>query len=74
MSTEKYPGLDPDLANGLHNLAMRVAAIVREKRKCCIHCVNWQADTEICKPAGKRPPAKIIAFGCQSYNEDDIPF
>jgi hypothetical protein len=43
-----------------------------EGTKCCINCEHWRA-TELCVLAGKRPPAHIIAFGCEQY-QDNIPF
>ena len=39
----------------------------------CITCDHWQANTEICGLYNARPPAKIIAFGCESYI-NEIPF
>lgn len=40
----------------------------------CVTC-NHFADDETCKLTDPpmRPPAKVIAFGCPSY-DDDIPF
>jgi hypothetical protein len=41
----------------------------------CISCNNFQQSKEICMLANARPPAKIIAFGCERYSDiDDIPF
>lgn len=44
----------------------------------CIVCEHF-GENEICSQYNVRPPARIIVFGCQSYEEtshvdDDIPF
>lgn len=38
----------------------------------CLSCFNWAHEEETCKLYKQRPPAKIIANGCESY--DDLPF
>lgn len=41
----------------------------------CISCEHFRESTEECLPAGARPPARIIAFGCNLYRDkNDIPF
>lgn len=43
----------------------------------CMTCIAFDEPREICKrhPERGRPPAKIIAYGCPEYfNEDEIPF
>lgn len=41
----------------------------------CISCTHFDETNEICKKANARPPARIIAFGCNLYDDfDDIPF
>lgn len=42
-------------------------------RQTCITCENFDHDTEICRLANQRPPAKIIVLGCDKW-ADDIPF
>lgn len=44
----------------------------------CINCTFWGENSsikeEVCtKYDNKRPPAKVIAYGCPSH-EDEIPF
>ena len=40
----------------------------------CINCVSFNKPTEGCLNAGgQRPPAMVIALGCDSW-EMDIPF
>lgn len=41
----------------------------------CINCKNFNEPDEICILYSKRPPAKVIVFGCSSYDDiGDIPF
>lgn len=41
----------------------------------CISCLAFNEASEWCKTYGARPPARVIAFGCESYDdEDEIPF
>lgn len=42
----------------------------------CLSCEHFKESTEECNAAnGQRPPARIIAFGCNVYRDrDDIPF
>lgn len=42
-------------------------------RPACITCINFDEPQELCNLAGKRPPARIIATGCEAWC-DDIPF
>ncbi len=44
--------------------------------KSCLSCDHFNEQTEICKLVNKRPPAKVIAFACEKYDniDDDIPF
>lgn len=38
----------------------------------CLTCRNWHKEDETCGSAGARPPAEVIVFGCNQW--DDIPF
>ncbi len=41
----------------------------------CISCNHFDEKSEICKIAQQRPPARVIALGCPSYEDnDEIPF
>ena len=52
----------------------------------CVTCSHFEATElttldeygnttrEICKLAGLRPPAKVIADGCKKYDDGEIPF
>lgn len=49
-----------------------IDAIVNATRT-CITCDSWEPGKELCNRFQKRPPAKVIAFGCPAY-ENEIPF
>lgn len=41
----------------------------------CLSCHHFLEPNETCKKFNSRPPARIIANGCQHYDDDfDIPF
>lgn len=41
----------------------------------CVSCDHFDGDTERCRLANARPPARVIAFGCEKYSDDmDVPF
>lgn len=41
----------------------------------CISCENFDEPSEICKVYKARPPARVIALSCKSYDDkDSIPF
>jgi hypothetical protein len=49
-----------------------------ECTKCCPNCEHWvngplTAPIEVCGLADARPPASIIAHGCEKY-QDKTPF
>lgn len=39
----------------------------------CLGCNHFKEETEVCKLAGKRPPARVIVTGCPSW-EELLPF
>lgn len=59
-----------DIANELGHV---VSQHLDRCTKTCVNCANFVEKTEICTLAKQRPPARIIAFGCEKY-EDEIPF
>ena len=55
-----------------------VEQMLNSKTKTCVQCIHWvngpmTAPIEHCGLAEQRPPAHIIAYGCEKY-EDEIPF
>lgn len=65
MSIERIP----------HILGLLTSAELEiDKLRCsCINCKNFDENAELCKLANIRPPAKVIANGCESF-VDGIPF
>lgn len=42
-------------------------------RRSCVTCENFDPKNEVCKMVNQRPPAHVVAFGCEQY-EQEIPF
>lgn len=64
------------LAN-IVRLTIDLASMLPEQIvKSCLTCDNFDEPSEICKKFNARPPAKVIAFGCEGYCniEEEIPF
>ena len=41
----------------------------------CLTCTVWQSKEEMCGKWKQRPPAEVIANGCDDYfDQDDTPF
>lgn len=41
----------------------------------CLMCDHFDEKNELCRIAKQRPPARVIAFGCASFADQDyIPF
>lgn len=53
--------------------AMRDYVRARNDWPCCPNCEHFNADSEHCQIAGQRPPARVIANGCEQF-EEFIPF
>lgn len=54
-------------------LATEIAAILDRNTRTCMSCLQFVERSETCNLVGKRPPARVIATGCEKY-EEDIPF
>lgn len=67
----------------VEGIAQELGQVMRrhldECTRTCLNCEHFTEKhvnsiySEICSLAGKRPPARIIAFGCEHY-KDQIPF
>jgi hypothetical protein len=55
------------LKDGIH-IALQNAT------KCCPNCERFTPNKEICKLNNMRPPANIIAFGCEMFEDVFLPF
>lgn len=41
----------------------------------CLNCMNWNHGKEFCTKFNARPPADIIVYSCDNYEDNnDIPF
>ncbi len=41
----------------------------------CLNCEHFIEQTEICKLANARPPARIIVYGCPKHcDKEQVPF
>jgi hypothetical protein len=36
-------------------------------QRTCVVCKHWRGDNELCGLNGMRPPATVIAFGCELF-------
>ena len=63
-----------NIAVELRRLAHEVGAGIQRASRSCVGCLYFdERHGEVCTLAKARPPARIIAFGCESW-EQDIPF
>lgn len=78
MQTNDRSALAKELAN---RFAAEVADVALERFlkmvRCCPNCFFFNKQLELCgcKNVNARPPARIIAFGCDEYmGTEEIPF
>jgi hypothetical protein len=57
----------------IRDMVSDVIEMIQHRRKCCPTCLHFADKMEECEIAMKRPPAKVIAYGCEHWSED-IPF
>ncbi len=48
--------------------------ILKNQAVSCINCLHFKRQAELCGLNNLRPPAAVIAFGCERFDYDDIPF
>lgn len=65
-----------EITSAAANTAVRVLEdIVNYPFRTCLRCDNFDEKSENCKLYNARPPAKIIAFGCDSFDDNEwVPF
>lgn len=52
-----------------------VADHMKRATKCCPNCAGFNIKKELCEKVNNmRPPAHIIAFGCNFFEENGVPF
>lgn len=48
---------------------------LRGLHQSCLSCVTFREESEWCVKYNARPPARVIAYGCPGYfDEEEIPF
>jgi hypothetical protein len=57
----------------INKLATGLKIEMRGSFRCCPNCLHFDETGEQCKLAAARPPARVIAFGCERF-DFDIPF
>lgn len=60
-------------ANIIESISMRVSQAIANCARSCLGCEHFKDGDELCGLNGQRPPARIIAFGCEMF-EDAVPF
>lgn len=77
MSTKRAlrstPERDKSIAIALQQCAADIARGITDAMETCLSCEHFHEPTEICALAQARPPARVIAHGCPSYNAK-VPF
>lgn len=65
-----------ELSSAILNAAANIMeATANYPYRTCLRCDNFDEPKEICKLYNQRPPAKIIAFGCEQFDDKEwIPF
>jgi hypothetical protein len=72
MANAKLREVDWELVNQLESFGRDIA---RRSLACCPNCEHFDGSgQERCRLNGKRPPANIIAFGCECFVNNDLPF
>ena len=51
------------------DLAKRIRDHLMQSMQTCIRCSHFDDKPEVCRLANARPPARIIALGCEKYDE-----
>lgn len=56
---------DPQLVKAITDILIQA-----KLHSTCLSCHHFSETDEVCRLAGQRPPARIIATGCPSYQEE----
>lgn len=72
MTKPKLREVDWELVNQLESFGLDMA---KRSLACCPNCEHFDGGAvERCRLNNKRPPATIIAFGCEYYTNNEMPF
>ena len=63
-----------DRQKELNRMINKLEYNINLSMRTCLNCEHFQGGNEICVLYNKRPPAEIIAFGCEKFEEQLIPF
>lgn len=68
-----------DIAGMAQELAAKLTPSIerhlRTATKCCPNCENFSPEPIVqCKLNNMRPPSTVIAFGCEMFEDNNIPF
>lgn len=66
--------LDTNIATAIKTLAKSLGVAVYEGRMTCLHCRLFDEGSETCMLWNAKPPARVVAFGCDQFSPSDIPF
>ncbi len=70
--TSKQHVYAADVIAGMNKL---VDNLCQRSTKCCPNCAGFNIKKELCEKVNNmRPPAHIIAFGCNFFEENGVPF
>lgn len=65
-----------EMPRGMKSILLQIFSAEGERSyyfKTCVTCSHFQTD-EVCKLFNVRPPASVIASGCEKYDDIDVPF
>ncbi len=71
-SLRSTPERERAIAIALQVAAKEIAHSVVTCMDTCVNCLHFDEPSEICALAQARPPARVIAYGCPSF--DNLPF
>jgi len=69
------PRIRPEAKDALTNI-IKVAIELEHNSlyQSCLSCEHFQEKSELCLLVKKRPPVRVLVYGCEKWLERDIPF
>lgn len=58
----------------VENMHPLIREALKIATKCCPNCARFDIKAERCKMNNLHPPAAIIAFGCEMFEDLALPF